>query len=103
MKGVIRLIEINYTGWKFYDEMLREFCVDDDYYIYQYGELMVPTSSITGLSFPDVLSQRKLFRLYHSILEYRYRYKKKNHLDLHLLLFPNGEYSAASGGIIGLT
>lgn len=86
-------IEIDYSGWKFYDDIVREY---GDYYYYDYGVNTVYVDDIIGLSYEGVLSQEKLDRLSKSIKENGYYFKR--YQDLHLVLMPNGFYSVCSGG-----
>lgn len=86
-------IKIDYTGWKFYREIVQDY---GEYYLYYYGDHTVYVDDIVGLSYKGVLSQEKLDRLYHSIKENGYYFKL--YRDLHLVLMPNGQYSVSSGG-----
>ena len=87
------IIKIDYTGWRFYPDIVKEY---ENYYFYDYGEHTVYVSDIIGLSYEGVLSQEKLNRLYESIKVNGYYFKRYS--DLHLVLMPDGKYSVCSGG-----
>jgi hypothetical protein len=92
-------VKIDYTGWKFYRDIIGKYCGDDgesNYYLYDYDCRLVHSDEIVGLSFPNVLRQEKLNRLYRSIKRNGYYFDR--YQDLHLVYTPDKIYTVASGG-----
>lgn len=90
-------IKIDYTGWEFYQDLIRAYGNQmEDYYLYFHGCPYVYSDEIIGLSYEGVLSQEKLDRLYHSIMQQGYQYER--YQDLHLVYLPNKKYTVATGG-----
>jgi len=92
-------IKIDYTGWKFFRDVVGKYGgwgQEDNYYLYEHGCKMVVVDEIVGLSFPNVLSQQKLDRLYHSIKKHGYYIDR--YQDLHLVYTPDKVYTVSSGG-----
>ena len=90
-------VEINYDGWKFYNEMMAKYGeYGENHFIYDYGYEMVNVDAIKGLSYPGVLRQEKLDRLYHSVKRKGYLFTRCR--DLHLYCLPDRTYTVCTGG-----
>ncbi|AMV11553.1 hypothetical protein [Parageobacillus sp. G301] len=87
-------MKIDYTGWNFFEELIKPY--NNQYFYYNYGICLVEVKDIIGLSYKGVLDQEKLLRLHESIKKNGYQFR--NYSDLHLVRFPNGKYSVCMGG-----
>ncbi|WP_227936017.1 hypothetical protein [Alkalihalobacillus deserti] len=90
-------MEIDYTGWKFSDDLHRLYESEGHHYM-RYGIVTVPVERITGLSYSGVLRQEKLNALDKSVKKNGFDLQKHSPNDLNLTLYPNGEFSVGSGG-----
>ncbi|MFE0341664.1 hypothetical protein P5618_015005 [Priestia megaterium] len=90
-------MEIDYTGWKFSDELHGLYENEGHHYV-RYGIITVPVEKITGLSYRGVLRSEKLNSLAESVEKNGFDLKRHSPNDLNLTLYPNGEYAVGSGG-----
>ena len=87
--------QIDYTGWKFFADVVKEY-KEDGYYLYDYGHHEIDVDKIIALSYDGVLNKEKLERLNDSIKQNGYIYK--GFQDINLYKFPDGFYSVCHGG-----